>query len=358
MVQIVKAVSLEPRILILDEPTSSLTDSQVRVALRLIRQLASQGVGLVLISHYLAEIFEVCDDLTVMRDGEVVADGPVNETTLPKVVTQMVGRKVETSRRAAHVRASNEVSPLMTVENLSLSGLSQNVSFSLRSGEVLGVTGLAGSGLRELSKGLFGAAGRETSGRILVEGVPVPARDPAASLKSGIALLTNDRLGEGILQSFTLVENICLPILSRFSGPRGALDFAEMKRTTEKNIQRLRVNAPGPSALARQLSGGNQQKVLFAKWLETSPKIFVMDEPTIGVDVGAKEEIRRIIDEIASAGVGVVLVTTELDELVLLCDRVLVMFRGAVIGELSGEAVNRERILHAAACGEIQAAAA
>ena len=175
MVQIVKAVSLEPRILILDEPTSSLTDSQVRVALRLIRQLASQGVGLVLISHYLAEIFEVCDDLTVMRDGEVVADGPVNETTLPKVVTQMVGRKVETSRRAAHVRASNEVSPLMTVENLSLSGLSQNVSFSLRSGEVLGVTGLAGSGLRELSKGLFGAAGRETSGRILVGGVPVPA---------------------------------------------------------------------------------------------------------------------------------------------------------------------------------------
>jgi ABC-type sugar transport system ATPase subunit len=358
MVQIVKAVSLEPKILILDEPTSSLTDSQVRVALRLIRQLASQGVGLVLISHYLAEIFEVCDDLTVMRDGEVVADGPVNETTLSKVVTQMVGRKVETSRRAAHVRAATEMTPLMAVENLSLSGLLQNVSFRLRSGEVLGVTGLAGSGLRELSKGLFGAAGREVSGRILIGGVPVPAGDPAASLKSGIALLTNDRLGEGILPSFTLVENVCLPILSRFSGPSGALDFAEMERTTERNIKRLRVNAPGPSALARQLSGGNQQKVLFAKWLETKPKVFVMDEPTIGVDVGAKEEIRKIIDEIASAGVGVVLVTTELDELVLLCDRVLVMFRGAVIGELSGEAVNRERILHASACGEIQAAAA
>ena len=358
MVQIVKAVSLEPRILILDEPTSSLTDAQVRVALRLIRQLASQGVGLVLISHYLAEIFEVCDDLTVMRDGEVVADGPVNETTLPQVVAQMVGRKVETSRRAAHVRASTEVTPLMTVENLSLPGLLQNVSFGLRSGEVLGVTGLAGSGLRELSRGLFGAAGRETSGRILVGGAPVPARDPAASLKCGIALLTNDRLGEGILPNFTLVENICLPILSRFRGPSGALDFAEMERTTAQNIQRLRILAPGPSALARQLSGGNQQKVLFAKWLETKPKVFVMDEPTIGVDVGAKEEIRKIIDEIASAGVGVVLVTTELDELVLLCDRVLVMFRGAVIGELSGEAVNRERILHAAACGEIQAAAA
>ena len=234
MVQIVKAVSLEPKILILDEPTSSLTDSQVRVALRLIRQLASQGVGLVLISHYLAEIFEVCDDLTVMRDGEVVADGPVNETTLSQVVTQMVGRKVETSRRVAHVGAATEMTPLMAVENLSLPGLLQNVSFRLRSGEVLGVTGLAGSGLRELSRGLFGAAGREVSGRVLIGGVPVPPGDPAASLKSGIALLTNDRLGEGILPNFTLVENICLPILSRFSGPSGALDFAEMERTTEQ----------------------------------------------------------------------------------------------------------------------------
>ena len=191
-----------------------------------------------------------------------------------------------------------------------------------------------------------------------MEGSPFPPGDPAASLKSGIALLTSDRLGEGILPNFTLVENICLPILSRFRRPGGVLDFAEMERTTERNIQRLRVHAPGPSALARQLSGGNQQKVLFAKWLETKPKVFVMDEPTIGIDVGAKEEIRKIIDEIAGAGVGVVLVTTELDELVLLCDRVLVMFRGAIIGELSGEAVNRERILHAAACGEIQAAAA
>jgi ABC-type sugar transport system ATPase subunit len=358
MVQIVKAVSREPRILILDEPTSSLTEAQVRVALRLIRQLASQGVGVVLISHYLAEIFEVSDDLTVMRDGEVVADGRVSETTLPQVVAQMVGRKVDTSRRVGHVGAAALPAPLMTVENLSVSGLLQNVSFTLRSGEVLGVTGLAGSGLHELSKGLFGAAGRKASGRILIQGVPVPPGDPAAALKSGIALLTSDRLGEGILPNFTLVENICLPILSRFRRTGGVLDFADMERTTERNIQRLRVHAPGPSALARQLSGGNQQKVLFAKWMETTPKVFVMDEPTIGIDVGAKDEIRKIIDEIAGAGVGVVLVTTELDELVLLCDRVLVMFRGAVIGELSGEAMNREGILHAAACGEIRAAAA
>jgi ABC-type sugar transport system ATPase subunit len=222
---------------------------------------------------------------------------------------------------------------------------------------VLGVTGLAGSGLSELARAVFGASVRRASGRVLIEGEPVRSGDPAASLAAGIALLTSDRLREGILLDFTLVENICLPILSRF-GRLGALDSAAMRRTAERNIDRLGVRAPGPMALARQLSGGNQQKVLFAKWLETRPKVFVMDEPTIGVDVGAKEEIRKIIDEIAAAGVGVLLITTELDELVLLCDRVLVMFRGAIVGELSGEGVKRETILQASACGEIQAAAA
>ncbi len=216
MVQIVKAVSLDPKILILDEPTSSLTDAQIRVALRLIRQLASEGVGLVLISHYLAEIFEVCDDLTVMRDGEVVADSRVSETTLTQVVAQMVGRKVETSRRTARVGFEDRSAPLMGVENLNSGSILHNVSFKLGAGEVLGVTGLAGSGLRELSRALFGASGPRASGRILIQGTPVRAGDPSASLESGIALLTSDRLGEGILPNFTLVENICLPILSRF----------------------------------------------------------------------------------------------------------------------------------------------
>ena len=303
MVQIVKAVSLEPRILILDEPTSSLTEAQVRVALRLIRQLASQGVGVVLISHYLAEIFEVSrrPDRHARRRGGRGRAGERNHAAASRGPNGWTQSRHFAPRRPMSAPPPC-TAPLMTVENLSVSGLLQNVSFTLRSGEVLGVTGLAGSGLHELSKGLFGAAGRKASGRILIQGVPVPPGDPAAALKSGIALLTSDRLGEGVLPNFTLVENICLPILSRFTGAGGSLDFAEMERTTARNIQRLRVNAPGPSALARQLSGGNQQKVLFAKWLETKPKVFVMDEPTIGVDVGAKEEIRKIIDEIAERG--------------------------------------------------------
>jgi ABC-type sugar transport system ATPase subunit len=175
---------------------------------------------------------------------------------------------------------------------------------------------------------------------------------------AGIALITGDRRREGILQGFTLQENICLPILSRFAGSAGRLDRSAMAQTATRNIARLKIRAPGPATRAGQLSGGNQQKVLFAKWLETRPKVFVMDEPTIGIDVGSKAEIRAIIDEISAEGVGVVLVTTELEELVSLCDRVLVMFRGAFVAELTGDAIERKSILHTAACGEKLAAGA
>jgi ABC-type sugar transport system ATPase subunit len=359
MIQIVKAIDRDPQVLILDEPTSSLTSAQVNVVLRLIRQLASQGVGLVLISHYLTEIFEVCDDLTIMRDGEVVADRLVRDMTLPQVVAAMIGREVTARPRASRGRElARDAAPRLSVENLTVRGALDNASFVVRAGEILGVTGLAGSGLDELSRAIFGASSRPATGRVMVDGSPVPASSPSASLRAGIALITNDRLREGVLLDFPLTDNICLPILSRFGGALGVLNRLEMEKTTLRNIERLRIRTTGPRALARQLSGGNQQKVLFAKWLETGPKVFVMDEPTIGVDVGAKDEIRKIIDEVAAAGAGVLLVTTELDELVSLCDRVLIMFRGAIVGELSGEAIERRAILQASTTGQIQALAA
>ena len=358
MIQIVKAIHRAPNLLILDEPTSCLTSAQVRVVLRLIRQLAAQGVGLVLISHYLGEIFEICDDLTIMRDGEVVVDRLVGDMTLPQVVTAMIGREVRSAagpRRGP--KALPAAAPRLSVENLTVRGALENASFVVRAGEVLGATGLAGSGLSELVRAVFGASGRATTGRVMVDATAVPPSSPSASLAAGMALITNDRLREGVLLDFPLTENICLPVLSRFAGALGVLDRAGMERTAVRYIERLRIRTPGPHALARQLSGGNQQKVLFAKWLETEPKVFVMDEPTIGVDVGAKEEIRKIIGEVAAAGVGVLLVTTELDELVSLCDRVLIMFRGAIVGELSGGAIERGAILQASTTGQIQAAA-
>ncbi len=359
MIQIVKAIHRDPKVLILDEPTSSLTSAQVDIVLRLIRQLASQGVGLVLISHYLSEIFEVCDELTIMRDGEVVADRLIRDMTLSQVVAAMIGREVKAVSRASRGREpARDATPRLSVENLTIRGALDSASFVVRGGEILGVTGLAGSGLNELSRAIFGASSRPATGRVVVDGSPVPASRPSASLRAGIALITNDRLREGLLLDFPLTENISLPILSRFGGALGVLNRREIEKTTVRNIERLRIRAPGPLTLARQLSGGNQQKVLFAKWLETAPKVFVMDEPTIGVDVGAKDEIRKIIEEVAAAGAGVLLVTTELDELVWLCDRVLIMFRGAIVGELSGEAIEQRAILQASTTGQIQAMAA
>ena len=267
MIQIVKAIHLGPKVLILDEPTSSLTSAQVSVVLRLIRQLASQGVGLVLISHYLSEIFEVCDDLTIMRDGEVVVDRLVRDMTLPEVVSAMVGREVRTGSRAARGRRSAEdASPRLSVENLSVRGALTNASFVVRAGEVLGVTGLSGSGLNELSRAIFGASARPATGRVTVDAIPVPPQNPSASLRAGIALITNDRLREGVLLDFPLIENICLPVLSRFGSAFGVLNRAEMERTTLRNIERLRIRTPGPrrvraAAFRRQSAKGPVRQV-------------------------------------------------------------------------------------------------
>ena len=350
MVQIVKAVSRQARVLLLDEPTSSLTETEVRVVLRLIRELAAQGVGIVFISHYLSEVFELADEVTVLRDGEVVLAREAAATGIGEVVEAMLGRRLAAQELRPQRAAAGP--PVLEVENLSVRGGPQGVSFAVGRGEVLGVTGLTGSGLTELAKALFAAPGlKRDGGRIRIDGEERTPSDPTDALAAGMALLTNDRLREGILLDFPLVDNVCLPILGRFAGALGLLDGKAMRDTAARAVERFKVRTTGPTALARTLSGGNQQKVLFAKWLETRPKVFVMDEPTIGVDVGSKADIRAAIEEIAAGGVGVVLITAELDELTSLCDRVLVMFRGRFVAEFAGDAVERAAILHASVSG-------
>jgi ABC-type sugar transport system ATPase subunit len=350
MIQILKAIVRQAKVLLMDEPTSSLTDVEVRLVLRLIRSLAEQGVGVVFVSHYLSEVFEVCDEITVLRDGAVAASGPRAATSLPDVVRAMLGRSLETApeRRASAATAE----PLLAVEGLSVRGSLRDISFTLHRGEVLGFTGLTGSGLTELARALFGSEDvKRSAGRFAIAGRPAALANPAQSLKAGMALLTNDRLREGILPDSPLYENICLPILDRFVGAMGLLDQNGMVAAGRRAIERLRIRAPGPSTVTKTLSGGNQQKVLFAKWLETQPKIFILDEPTIGIDVGSKFEIRGIIESIAAAGVGVILISAELADIESLCDRVLVMFRGAIVGEFAGAAIRREAILHASVSG-------
>jgi ABC-type sugar transport system ATPase subunit len=338
MLQIVKATTWTPRVLLLDEPTSSLTDVEVTVVLRMIRSLA--------------EVFDVCDDVTVLRDGLVVASTPRADTDLASVVRGMLGRDLArvAPRRAA--AASGDV--LLAVRGLSVRGRLRNISFDLHRGEILGVTGLTGSGLTELARAIFGSEDiSRTGGNFALDGAPVTLANPHESLRAGLALLTNDRLREGILPEFSLLENICLPILDRFVGRFGLLRHAGMLETVTRCIARLQVRAAGPEVAAKTLSGGNQQKLLFAKWLETEPRIFLLDEPTIGIDVGSKFEIRRIIEEIAASGVGVILFSAELADIETLCDRVLVMFRGAVVGAFTGPAITRQAILHASVSGRV-----
>jgi ABC-type sugar transport system ATPase subunit len=350
MVQIVKATTWNPRVLLLDEPTSSLTDVEVTVVLRLIRSLAAQGVAVVFVSHYLTEVFEVCDEITVLRDGQVVSNAPTIATDLAQVVRGMLGRDLDHASLERTEAPRGEV--LLSVRDLSVPGRLRDISLDLHRGEILGVTGLTGSGLTELARAIFGSEQiARASGRFAIDGQAVALANPRQALRAGIALLTNDRLREGILPEFTLLENICLPILSRFSGGLGLLRQGAMLETAERCIARLQVRTPGPQAVAKTLSGGNQQKLLFAKWLETGPRIFLLDEPTIGIDIGSKFEIRRIIQEIAATGVGVILFSAELADIETLCDRVLVMFRGAIVSEYVGPAITRQAILHASVSG-------
>lgn len=352
MVQIVKGIALRPEILLLDEPTSSLTDHEVEVVLDLIRKLAGDQVGVVLISHYLKEIFDVCHDLTVMRDGAVVWDGDVAATTRAEAVSSMVGRRVDAPQRRGASTLPSSGPHVLEVERIGIPRRIEPMSFKLGRGEVLGITGLAGSGLDDIAKLIFGAAPNAAKdGRVIVHGVSVPPDTPSASIQAGIALITGDRHGEGVLMNASLEDNICLTVIDRFAGLFGRLDRKAMSHTARSNIERLRVRAPGPEAAISQLSGGNQQKVLIAKWLETGPKVFVMQDPTIGVDIGAKAEIRAIIDDMLSDGVGIVLITTELEDLVSMSDRILVVFRGALVAELPGPDITRETILHIASCG-------
>jgi ABC-type sugar transport system ATPase subunit len=242
---------------------------------------------------------------------------------------------------------------LLEVEDLAVRGGPRGVSLALHAGEVLGVTGLTGSGHTELAKAIFASPDVTVErGTIRLDGTPLAARHPKDALARGIALLTNDRLREGLLPDSPIHENIALPVLDRFTLRLGRLDLRAMRRAGTDAIARFRIRAPGPDTSARALSGGNQQKVLLAKWLGMGPRVFIMDEPTIGIDVGSKAEIRETIRQIAQDGVGVLLITAEIDELTSLCDRVLVMFRGEITAELTGPAIQRDTILHASVSGE------
>ncbi len=345
IVEIARAMMMDASIIIMDEPTTALTDPEIERVFDMMRMLRRQGVGIIFISHKLREVMEVCDRYTVLRDGNMVASGSVSEVTTHDLARFMVGHDVRTES----LRQSHEVGgEILRGEALSDGHNFRDVSFTVRAGEVLGVTGLLGDGRSELFQAIFGAA--PYSGDLFVEGKPVKVTSTPQAIELGIGYVPRNRKENGIIKDMTILENgsiVTWPRLARL----GIIDQARQRAEFDRQAAGLHIKYGRRSDLITSLSGGNQQKVVLAKWLSAGPKVLVLDNPTQGVDVGAKEEIYDIILRLAKEGVAVVVLSSEAQEIIRLCDRTLVMYHGIIQGELVGDAMNEQTIMHMATGG-------
>ena len=348
MVAIARAVQIDARVVIMDEPTSSLEPREVDRLFATIDRLRSSGVGILYVSHKLDEVFRMCDTVTVLRDGKLVHTGPVAEMTRLKLVATMLGRDMtEVSQHGvtgfSESHSSAVAEPTLTAHGMSRRHVLDDVSVDVRPGEVVGLAGLLGSGRSETAKAIFGAQQLD-GGTVSVQGKPVKKGSPAAAIAAGIALLPEDRKAEGIIPALSIRDNIALAALPSLS--RGGF-VSDKKRDAivETFMKRLRIKAHSADQLVQELSGGNQQKVLLARMLCLNPKILILDEPTRGIDVGAKAEVQKLVDELAQDGLGVLLISSELEEVVEGSDRVVVLRDGAVLGTIRGDEITEDRIM-------------
>jgi ABC-type sugar transport system ATPase subunit len=341
LVQIAAAVSHGARILIFDEPTSSLSQVESEHLFELIKQLQAQGVTAIYVSHRLEEIYRLCDTITVLRDGQQVATKPATELDRNGLVQMMIGRALE-AYFPGHLQAEPG-EELLRVENLSSPGKFENISFQLRAGEVLGFAGLVGAGRTEIAEALFGLD-RLATGRVYVNGKPMALRHPSVAMRHHIGMVPEDRKRHGLVLMMNARENTSLPSLERFAG-LGWVRSAAERRVAQKYFDILHVKAPNIESVAAGLSGGNQQKVVLGKWLAADCRVLIVDEPTRGVDVGAKAEIHGLIDELANKGNGVVLISSELPEVINLSTRILVLRNGHIVGEVSRAHASQETLL-------------
>ena len=341
MVQIAAAVGQGARVIVFDEPTSSLTRHETERLYALIRGLLAQGVTCLYVSHRMEEIYDLCDTITVLRDGRHVLTRAARELPEKDLVQAMIGRPLE-EYFPAHLEAPPGEERLR-VEGLSSPGRFRDVSFTLRAGEIVGLAGLVGSGRSELAQALFGLDPRAT-GRVILGGVPLPLGDPRLALERGLGYVPEDRKKQGLVLGLSVLENTTLPILKRLARLTFVDQAAERALAREQG-DRLRVKAPSLDAVVAGLSGGNQQKVVLAKWLAARCRVLLLDEPTRGVDVGAKAEIHGLVDALAAEGNAVLLISSELPEILRLSTRVLVLREGRLVGELPRAEVTQEGLL-------------
>jgi len=346
LVEIAKALLLDAELIIMDEPTAALTDKEIRLLFNVIKELKSQGKSFIYISHRMEEIFEICDEITVMRDGTFIGQKNKNATSFDEIVKMMVG--YDLNERFPRI----EIEPgetILEVENLTVPGKCENVSFKVRAGEIIGFSGLMGSGRTDVMHAIFGSI-KPTSGKIKIRGKEEKISSPIDAKKLGIGFITEDRKNEGIILDFSVAENLILPSLNTFT--KSGLVQNKMKlKETDNYRKKLNIKMASPEIKISNLSGGNQQKVVIAKWLHTNPSILILDEPTRGVDIGAKKEIYEIINDLKAAGVAVIVVSSELPEVIGISDRIAVMREKRLVKMLDRKEVTQEIIMEYATRG-------
>ena len=348
MVEICKALMADAKVIIMDEPTAALTQSETVALFKVIESLRKKGVSMVYISHRMEEIFELCDRITVLRDGSYIGVKNIPETNMNEIVKMMIGREIGERYPSRDVKIGKEV---LKVKGLTRKGTFHDVSFSVRAGEVLGVSGLMGAGRTEIMQAIFGNLSYE-SGSIEIDGKEVKISNPRQAMEQGIGFITEDRKTEGLMLDKSIRENISLCNLGRISKSSVISKEAEKNMVAEA-IKDLHIKCFGPYHECNNLSGGNQQKVVLAKWILTNPKILILDEPTRGVDIGAKKEIYSIINKLAAQGVAIIRVSSELPEVLGMSDNIMVVREGEVRGIISYEEANQERVMTLATGGTI-----
>ncbi|MGI6148732.1 MAG: sugar ABC transporter ATP-binding protein [Limnochordia bacterium] len=340
MVAIAKALARRAKVLVLDEPTAQLAEEETDQLHRTMRELKKAGISIIYISHRLDEIFKVCDVATVLRDGQYIGTKPVSELTESEIIRMMVGRSIDDLYYKEEIKIGREI---LRVKNLTRHPVVKNASFSLHEGEVLGVFGLVGSGRTELVRCIFGADTPD-SGEIEIEGRPVKIQSPTAAIENKVALIPEDRQQQGLALPLTLGDN-CNLISGRQVSRYGFRNLRHERDTARRNVEDLRIRTPGINQKVKFLSGGNQQKVVISKWLNVDSKVLIFDEPTVGIDVGAKTEIYRIMADLLKQGKGIIFISSYLPELLGICDRIMVIAEGEVTGILRREEATQEKLL-------------
>ncbi len=348
MIEICKALLVDAKVIIMDEPTAALTQSETAALFEVIENLKKRGVSIVYISHRMEEIFELCDRITVLRDGQYIDTCEIKDITMDDVVKMMIGREIGERYPSRNHSVGKTV---FEVKGLSRKGAFNDVSFTVGAGEVLGVSGLMGAGRTEIMQAIFGYLPAD-SGEILIDGQPVKIKNPMDAMKAGIGFITEDRKVEGLMLDKTIRENIALANLGTISGS-GVVSKAKEKSLISRGIEEFKIRCFGTEHECGNLSGGNQQKVVLAKWIYTEPKILILDEPTRGVDIGAKKEIYNVINDMARKGVAIIMVSSELPEILGMSDRVMVVREGDVRGILNIENASQESIMTLATGGTL-----